>query len=315
MRTLIITTGSSKIILTRWLPLLRTVGKCDADVMVMDYGIIVSTRGMEKSNPLIVRKLRQELGVTVLQPIVKMRNIFIDRMNVARSYLLENNRYKKYDVIMIIDGNDTIFWGPIQPLLDMAKEKLCYVKEHFSNLLKIWDDFFPRDFIQKEYKSIENSPIINGGMIVGPTQAILDVLNGEMDLVTMYGDGPSDQLFFDLLIYYFKYPSREVGYEWNYTHAVIGKNSKGEHYGPRMANFVEGKAYAVEDGRPIIIEHRTGTGWWFWQSKEGLELLANDVPVSIMEEFKHCLNYKSLHFDAARGVDPVWFLKFKYPAF
>ena len=312
MKTLVITTGYIDIVLKRWLPLLRTNGCYKDDVLVIDYGSI-NYGSTPYTNEEVLKLLNKEENVKIIQAIKKMNNIFIDRVKVCRDYLIKYGYL--YDVVMIVDCNDIIFRKSILPLIEMAKTDICYVKEHPSNLLRIWDDFYTREYSQKYFKSIEDNPIINGGMIIGPTKNINEILNLELDLVNRFGQGPSDQYYFNLLIYYYNYkPSRELGYEWNYTHAVIGMLNN-RHIGPRRAIFKDGKAYAVEDGREIIIEHRTGTGFWYWQSPHGLELLKRNKPIPIDAEYDGSLNYFKAHFEAERGlaVNREWYRKFRYP--
>jgi hypothetical protein len=278
LRQLIATTGSNRIIENRWLPLIRTKGEYTGDILLLDYGV----KMYPTNTPELSKKL-SDSGVIVVPAELTYRNIFIDRMMKYREYL--EGKWGKYDTVMLLDSNDVIVWGSMKPLWKVAKEKLCYVKEHPSNLLSIWNDFYPREFIQQEYMSVANNPIINDGMVVGPSQSIKDLLDYEKDMIQIYGDIPSDQTFFDLFIYFFKYPSQEVGYEWNYTHAVIGREN-GYPVLPRIPTFKDGKAFAREDGREIIIEHRTGTGWKLWRSKEGMELLESNRDIPINAEYE-----------------------------
>jgi hypothetical protein len=263
MKSIIITTGTSKIILTRWLPLLRTKGEYTGDVLVLDYGDInyfgKPVHLTDKSRNI----LKKEKGVTVLKPEKKLKNIFIDRLAVAQEYLKE---HPEYDIVGFMDGNDTIVWGNITPLLTKAAKAVCYIPEHFSNLLSIWGDFGPRKFCQDNFADLFN-------------------------LVENYGDEASDQVFMDIAFYRKMVKCREVGFEWNYTHAVIGTTSTGRPYGPRTPIFKDGKAFAVEDGREIVIEHRTGTGHRIWQSAAGVNLLNSDRPVPIMAEYNSTGNW------------------------
>ena len=283
MKTLIITTGTSKIILTRWLPLIRTVGEYQGDVLVLDYGdinyfgtpVVLSRESMEL--------LKQQPNVTVLNPVKKLKNIFIDRLAVAQEYL---KNHSEYDVVGFMDGNDTIFWGSIGPLLDQVKDVICYVPEHPSNLLSIWGDFGPRPFCQQNYAHLMSKPIINGGVMFGPLSEMTKLLSVTFELVAKYGDEPSDQVFMDIALYEKFVKCKEVGSEWNYTHAVIGYNAQGQPNGPRIPVFSEGKAYKVEDGTPVIIEHRTGTGHRLWGSQFAVHLLNGPYPISLMAEYE-----------------------------
>ena len=139
-KNLIIVTGFSKVLLTRWLPLLRTVGEYQDDVVCLDYDVLSYSTPVVIGGIVARETLSQQPNVTVIHPEkMKMRNIFLDRIYQSREYLKKNA--KKYKVVMLIDGNDTIFWGSIQPLFKIASKKFCAVQEHWSNKLKIWDDF------------------------------------------------------------------------------------------------------------------------------------------------------------------------------
>jgi len=283
MKSLIITTGTSKIVLSRWLPLLREVGEYQGDVLVLDYGDINYFGTPVKLSKRFMEELSKQPNVTVLNPVRKLKNIFIDRLVVAQDYLKD---HPEYDVIGFMDGNDTIFWGSIGPLLDQAEHIVCYIKEHPSNLLSIWGDFGPRPFCKKHFSDLMNYPIVNGGVLFGPRREMDKLLTGIFQLVKLYGDEPSDQVFLDIILYKKRVYCKEVGSEWNYTHAVIGFGPTGAPNGPRTPVFKNGKAYKVEDGTPVIIEHRTGTGHRLWGSRYAVRMLESDKPVSIMAEYE-----------------------------
>jgi hypothetical protein len=236
-----------------------------------------------------------------------MRNIFLDRLYQSREYIKAN--FKKYHTVILIDGNDTIFWGSIQPLLDIAKDNFCAVQEHWSNKLKIWDDFSVRDFIKSEFWSVCENPIINGGMVAAPIDKMMEYLDYQMDMITAYGDVVSDQVYLDLFLYYYKYPHILLGNEWNYTHAVIGCDDKDRKIPSRRPVIKDGKAYKTEDGTPVIIEHRTGTGWRFFKSKTGMALLQDTtgIPVDTMAEYiwEDHLNKGTSLFPAYDDEDPA----------
>lgn len=280
MRTLLISTGRSSIILKRWLPNLRSKGCYDGEVLLLDYGTkkYFTWENIQDNNAIVVEKIKKEKGVTVIPAIQIYKDFFIDRVRLTREYLKENDKWKDYDVIMIIDSDDVIFYGSIQPLLNIADKHLCYVKEHFSNILGNWDGFYAKRFIKKDFDSVKDNVMINGGMVVGPSNSIIDLLDYEIDLVNKYGNEATmtcDQTFLNLFIYYHKYPlALEVGNEWNYTHAVIGQG-----YNSRRPIIKEDKAYTAEEGKEIFIEHRSGTGWTFWDSKAGLYYMYSDAAI------------------------------------
>jgi len=283
MKTLIICTGTSKIILTRWLPLLRNVGQYQGDVLVLDYGDINYFGTPVVLSRVPMELLKQEANVTVLNPVKKLKNVFIDRLAVAQEYL---KSHPEYDVVGFMDGNDTIVWGNIGLLLDQAQEAICYIQEHPSNLLVIWGDFGPRKFCQDNFADLMGKPIVNGGVMFGPYQEMSKLLTLVFELVAKYGDEPCDQVFMDIILYRNMVKCKEVGSEWNYTHAVIGVNDRGQPNGPRTPVFRDGKAFKVEDDTPVIIEHRTGTGHRLWGSQFAAEILNGPYPISIMAEYE-----------------------------
>ena len=277
------TTGDNRIILKRWLPTLRNAGEYKGDILVIDYGSIAHLSKQDSNRLKRIEELRAK-GVIVYSAINIQSNVtfFVDRIRMYREYLIRDDNWKKYDVIMYVDGNDIIFYGPLQPLLDYAKETLCYVKE--INTLKAWEDNIynitkDKDnmLIRKHFSGIENNIIISGGMIVGPSKCIMDWFNWLMDMVKggQYLPNVCDQQYLNVFLYFCKYqPSREVGYEWNYIHDWM---KLGERIIERIPIFKNGNAYALEDGRRIIIEHRTGTGLGIF-SKDN-ELLESDKDI------------------------------------
>lgn len=289
MKTLIITTGTSKIILSRWLPLIRGIGQYQGDVLVIDYGDInYFGIGPDIKGPVhLIDKfrtlLKKETGVVVIEPVRKLNNVFIDRLAVIQDYL--KNCKTEYDVIGIMDGNDTIIWGDINPLIEQATDIICYIQEHFSNLLSIWGDFGPRKFCRDNFADLMNKPIINGGVCFGPRAEMSKLLKIIFAMVVKYGSEPSDQVYMDIAFYRNMVKCKEVGNEWNYTHAVIGHTADGRAYGPRRPIYRDGKAFKIEDGTPVIIEHRTGTGWRIWGGPSGANKLNSDKPIGIMAEY------------------------------
>ena len=307
-KNLIIATGFSKVLLTRWLPLLRTVGEYQDDVVCLDYDVISYSTPEVIGSVLAREALAQQPNVTVIHPEkMEMRNIFLDRLYQSRQYLKAHA--KDYKVVMLIDGNDSIFWGSIQPLLKIAEKNFCAVQEHPSNKLKIWDDFSMREFIKSEFWSIAENPIINGGMIVAPVAKMLEYLDYQMDMIKVYGDVVSDQAYLVIFLYYYKYPHLLLGNEWNYTHAVIGWDEHDRKVPSRRPVFKDGKAFKAEDPtQPIFIEHRTGTGWRFFKSKTGMALLRDpNVPVATLAEYlwEDSLNKDTTLFPAYDDEDPA----------
>jgi hypothetical protein len=286
MRTLVMTTGYDAIIVKRWLPNLRNNGEYKGDVLIADYGTVMYGHQKDSNRDILIKELLEQPNVKVIDCDMKLPNIFIDRARVYREYLHENERWKDYDVIMITDSNDIIFWSSIQPLLEMAKSEICVVKEHEMNLLSKWDDFYPREHIMKDFGSIAGERIINGGMVVGPSKDMMYYLDFiyNMDLKYGYDDSqkntsPCDQVYLGILLYFYDYPHKILDDKWNYTRVILGRK-------PRECIFKNGQAYSEDGKKRIIIEHRTGSSFQFWRSREGLEIIDYLDPISLTEEYE-----------------------------
>lgn len=281
-------TGDNRIILRRWLPTLRNAGEYKGDIVVIDYGIISHATEYDPDNATWITELKSK-SVIVYTVTPPKLNFFIDRIRSYREFLLKDDNWKKYDVVMVTDGNDLLFYGSIQPLLDFAyiKGAFCYAREPEANTLRRWEEAIysitndnESKLIINHFTAIADNRIINAGMIVGPSKQILDYYNW---ILAMVKDVPSmnicDQQYLNVFIYFYNYqPNIEVGYEWNYIHDWIKLNN-GTMI-ERIPIMRDGKAWAIEDtNHQIIIEHRTGASG-VWCTPKGKELLKSGKDIT-----------------------------------
>ena len=78
---------------------LENVGKYQGDVLVLDYGDINYFGKPDRSIMIgLETLLKKEKGVTVIKPVKKLKNIFIDRLAVAQEYL---KLFSDYDIVGI----------------------------------------------------------------------------------------------------------------------------------------------------------------------------------------------------------------------
>jgi len=211
MRTLIATTGNGRYLLKVWLPTLRQRGEYNGDILILDYDF----------TPDVIERLQEDKNI-LLRKVKKVYDLIpCDRFRAFSEIL--KDLYQNYDVIMTIDM-DTEFFKPIQPLFDMAQEKIRYVKEWAA--LRAW--FKPEGLpnIDDIWRRIESRPIINGGMIVGPAKLIYQTTKFIAENLKYKNSWGYDQMLLDIYLYCFDVPSESIDEKWNYIlkgYLIVGK--------------------------------------------------------------------------------------------
>lgn len=200
-RTLVMTTATDKLLMETWLPSLRNKGKYTGDVLVLDYDLSSTTVDKLKDSKIQVEKRKQTQDWIVC-----------DRYKAYYEYL--KNLYRTYDTIMIVDGCDIEFLKPIQPLFEMARETVCYVKEKTLN--KEWRWSRNPIFSQEIWNSMMDQPIINGGMYIGPSDLVFKIVAYVVENLIYDNGFGFDQSLLNAMIYYYRIPSQEVEEIWNY---------------------------------------------------------------------------------------------------
>jgi len=193
MNTLICVTGEEKEIMKKWLPSLRGKGVYDGDVLILDY---FKTHAVASKGSF----LRLPFSDETVKRLPK--NVIYRKTS------------KVYDVIMTTDGNDIQFYKPIQPLLDVAKNGLCAVKE--PRLNKAYEIWKPTSKLPSEHwENIKNERTINAGVIAGPASAMKALLEFMVKNMKRCVDFGSEQLSLNVWHYFYGHPLRDVGYAWN----------------------------------------------------------------------------------------------------
>jgi hypothetical protein len=234
MKTLVVATGRDEQILKCWVPTLQEKGKYNGEILFLNYDLLESSIEILRENTKIM-----------LKKVEKVYNeISSDR--IRGFYERLKDIWQNYDVIMMSDG-DLEFFKPIAPLFELAKEKICYVTE--KTILKDWGyhyDMYPYPYAREIWEVIRDNPMINTGMIIGPSKLFIEYLKFVTEKLRLEATWGADQLIFNALIYHYKtLPNQPINWEWNYL---------------SVYNHVrENDKCFDENGKEISILHKIGT--------------------------------------------------------
>jgi hypothetical protein len=185
-----------------WLPSIRGPGKYLGDILIVDYDLEPGAAATLQKQPHIILKKAKQLHPCILS----------DRIRAFHEAL--HDLYNVYNVVMCVDGNDVEFLGPIEPLLKMGEQKLCYATE--TRLNREWVHAEGITNAEAIWDAMKDQPIINAGMFVAPAKQmrkILEYITGVLKENSILG---YDQLGLNAMVYYHKTPSQNVGNRWNY---------------------------------------------------------------------------------------------------
>lgn len=257
MKTLVVTTGKDNQIMETWLPTIVKGGQYEGDILLLDYDMLHSSLEFLKQDPTIIVKKVEKVH----------KDIASDRMRAFYECL--KDMWQNYDVILIADG-DLEFFKPIAPLFEMAKEKVCYVKEpiYLHSNCQDNDRFHYNQFkfpdAEKIWKAIQNESMINVGMFVGPAKMIYDILGWIIGFYKYDNHWGADQVLFNALIYYYKiFPSQNIDIEWNWLTLNGYARKDDKCYNGIM---MDGKCVAGE--KEISILHNVGTTYVLFREKK-----------------------------------------------
>ena len=257
MKSLIVLTGKRDYIVNKLLPSLYEVGKYNGDCLIINYGSGYSPDNTgEFLNPefddvdQLEIALKYEKHILFRDTIKQFSAFTTDRFR-AFSEALEK-LYKKYDVIMHVDGNDIEFFQPIQPLLDMSLKEICVVPEPRNNDNKVVNGWSTINSIPEEmWDAIKDKPVLNCGVFSGPAKDMYAIFK----TIAKFSEHDSrfgiDQLLFNVLFYYYKVSYQEVSRVWDY------------HFYDEGWKMVDGKPFieAIDNPElllPIAIMHYAG---------------------------------------------------------
>lgn len=241
MKTLVATTGRDTQIM-EFIPSIRGKGQYEGDIFLLDYDMLSdSVEGLKKDQRIVISKVNRTY-----------QEIVADRFRAYKERL--KNIWQNYDVIVMCDG-DLEFFQPIAPLLELAKEKICYVKEpiifHNSKFNYTQYDFPDK---QKIWDVMKDELMVNTGMLVGPAKLIWELTCWIAEMLVIDHYWGSDQLALNAMIFYYKtIPMQEVPMKWNFllVNHHLFKDGKVYNAMTRENPFTE--------EREIAIFHKIGT--------------------------------------------------------
>jgi hypothetical protein len=228
-KTLIVTTANERPLLDTWLPSLRTRSLYSGDVLVIDYDLsLVANYSLSHMPPITVVKADRVVHSCIPSDRIRMFHNALGHLK------------NEYDIIMVIDGNDVEFFKPLEPLFDMACDRICYVSEIIRN--NEWITLNDVTDHAKIWEVIGPQFIANVGMFCGPSEQIYSALKYIAENLRFRSDFGYDQLLFNALIYYFEVPSARVPDIWNYD--------------GRMPYTRQGEKCFSRESQEIAILHR-----------------------------------------------------------
>ena len=169
MKTNLIITASDKkygdFLIEHWFASLRANTNLEyIDVAVLDYGLSMAQRFYLQSNGVIVRSCERDGHVTS----IRYRDM---------KFLLQE--HPEYQQIMLCDSGDIIFQVDINVLFSENVDEFRAVCEDYKPLFSIFisNDFFDPDDKDRLLECFIKNPMINGGMVIGPRQKMIDLCN------------------------------------------------------------------------------------------------------------------------------------------
>ena len=199
-KTLIVTTAKDLPLMKVWLPSLKQRGEYEGDILVIDYDLSQRT----------VKKL-QQYNIILFKSKPEYKCLASDRHRAFYEAL--KPLWNKYQIIMIIDGNDLSFFKPVRFLFDISKERVCYVTENEVN--ENCTHYVGPPDAEEVWKCMKKL-IANSGMYVGPAKLIFEMQKHIAENLRYKSDFGADQVLFNALIYYYRIPSIEVDRRWNF---------------------------------------------------------------------------------------------------
>lgn len=207
MRCLLITTGVEGL-LRKTLESFWEEGKYTGDILVLRYDYF---------SPKFLKEL-EEHGVMIVNAKKEYPFYGIDRIRVFHDVLPV--LYKNYDVIMHVDGDDVRVFDDVNPLFELAKDKICVIQEtngKYGSINREWRGYknYPVEGTDW-WNAIKNGIMINAGLYLGPATLVYDLIDymyREIDKLRTWG---VDQVILNKYVYYHKSLFRPIGIEWGY---------------------------------------------------------------------------------------------------
>lgn len=193
MKTNLVVTASDKkygdFLIEHWYRSLKVHGNLNQfDVAVLDYGLSTAQRYYLQSHGVIVRTCERDGHVTSI------------RYRDLSCFLQE---HPEYEQAMLCDSGDIIFQADIAPLFVEKSNQFRAVCEDYKPLFSIFisNDFFDPEDRERLLTCFVKNPMINGGMVIGPRQKMLDLCNEMMSVIKDKSRFGPDQIVLNGYLY------------------------------------------------------------------------------------------------------------------
>ena len=190
-KNVIVTCANGKIgdfVVDHWLKSLKdNVNLKNIDIVVIDYGVTNSTKN----------KLKKE-KVIIFEGIKKYHIVNKRFFDLGR-YLSENS----YDQVLFIDGGDTIFQEDISHLFNQDKKIFRVVPLGMEVLFFQWFllNNFEEGIKNKIWQVVKNKPVINAGVIFGPSDKFIILTDLMKKLIKNKNSFGPDQIILNYYLY------------------------------------------------------------------------------------------------------------------
>jgi hypothetical protein len=235
---LIITAADSNcgdFVIKHWLKsLMDTTNLSQIDIAILDYGLTKEQKSILSKNAKVINCVRDGHVVNI-------------RYRDVLNFLRKN----EYAQVLACDGGDIIFQRDIAFLFEKNKTKFRATFENLeSNFLEYLLEFdpFPKDLEKEIVKTLKNKKIINGGLIVAPSNKfkhLCENMNKWIKNKNIYGP---DQVILNYTLYHegFVPLSSSLNY-------VVHNNAEF-----KLKNGI----FFDEYGEKIFVVHNTGRYNW-----------------------------------------------------
>jgi len=190
-KNVIVTCANGKIgdfVVDHWLKSLKdNVNLKNIDIVVIDYGLTNSQKN----------KLKKE-KVIIFEGIKKYHIVNKRFFDLGR-YLSENS----YDQVLFIDGGDTIFQEDISHLFNQDKKIFRVVPLGMEVLFFQWFllNNFEEGIKNKIWQVVKNKPVINAGVIFGPSDKFIILTDLMKKLIKNKNSFGPDQIILNYYLY------------------------------------------------------------------------------------------------------------------
>lgn len=237
MKPNVIVTASDRrygdFLIEHWLAsLLDNSALDDIDVAVLDYGLSVAQRHWLGANGILLRSGIRDGHVAVI------------RYREMSGFLKENPGYRQ---ACLCDSGDIIFQGDISTVFERDSDTFRAACEDYKPFFSVFisQDFFSNEDRVRLSECFVKNPMINGGFVVGPREAMVDLADTCMRTIrdrTRFGP---DQIVLNGVLY--EKGFRRLDSSWNYVLATAKDGIR-----------IEDGVFLTSKGTKPIVVHNAG---------------------------------------------------------